>query len=159
MPITETTFGPKKYLTLKKSIAMSQVSDKDMYDQAGKKLGSYMQAHGIVPSGPWSVIYFTWDQAAGKTDLGIAFPVSGVEHLEDAELSLVEIPECKAVMDVLHGPYEGLAATHQGLMQYVQEKGYTGQSLPAMAVEEYAVDPMQEPNPANLVTNIYYLHT
>ncbi len=158
MAIIETTFGPKKYLTLKKSIAIRQVSDKDMYDQAGKKLGGYMQEHGLVPSGPWSVIYFTWDQVAGTTDLGIAFPVSSLESVEDADLSLVEIPECKAAVDVLHGSYEGLATIHQGLMQYVQEKGYAGQGLPAMAVEEYVVDPMQESNPDNLVTNIYYLH-
>ena len=151
-------FGPKKYLTLRKSIAISQVSDKDMYDQAGKKLGSYMQAHGIVPSGPWSVIYFTWDQAAGKTDLGIAFPVDNLEGIEDPELSVVEIPECKAAMDVLHGSYEGLTTIHQGLMQYTQEKGYNGHGLSAMAVEEYVVDPMQEPNPDSWVTNIYYLH-
>lgn len=159
MAITETIFGPKKYLTLKKSIATSQVSDKDMYDQAGKKLGGYMQEHGIMPSGPWSVIYFSWDQAAGKTDIGIAFPVDSLESVEDSELSVVEIPECKAAMDVLHGSCEGLAATHRGLMQYVQEKGYDGQGLPAMAVEEYVIDPMRDPNPENLVTNIYYLHS
>lgn len=158
MPITEITFGPKKYLTLKKSIAISQVSDKDMYDQAGKKLGGYMAEHGLTPSGAWSVLYFTWDQAAGKTDLGIAFPVDGLEGVEDPGLSMVEIPECKAAMDVLHGSYEGLAAVHKGLMQYTREKEYSGQGLPVMAVEEYVVDPMQEPNPESLVTNIYYLH-
>ena len=62
MSIVETTFGPKRYLVLRKSIPTSQISDKQMYDEAGKKLSSYLQKSKLTPSGGWSVLYFSWDE-------------------------------------------------------------------------------------------------
>ncbi len=150
MPISEVTFGPKTYLTLKKSIHTNQISDKQMYDDAGKKLGAYMSQNTLAPSGPWSVLYFTWDEANNKADIGISFPVMDLSEVTD--------PETKAAMDTLLGSYENLGKVHESLMQYSQEKSYSSQHMPVMAVEEYAVDPMQEQDPAKLVTNIYYLH-
>ena len=158
MDIQETTFGPKKYLTLKKSISTDQVTDKAMYDQAGKKLGEYMGKNGIKPVGAWSVIYFTWDEANKKTDIGIAFPVAGVEAVNDPELSLVDVPQSQASMAVLKGDYSGLGATHEGLMKYTREKNFVTQNVPVMAIEEYLVSPMQDPMPQNWLTNVYYLH-
>lgn len=158
MAIQETSFGPKQYLTLKKSIPISQISDKQMYDDAGKKLGAYIHAHGVRVTGPWSVLYFTWDQANQKTDIGIAFPVEQLDTISDPELSMVIIPECSAAMDSLHGSYEGLSTIHQSLMQYTSEKGYSGGSLPVIAVEEYEVDPKSDSEPSHWKTNIYYLH-
>ncbi len=157
MAIQETTFGPKQYLTLRKSILISQVSDHAMYDDAGKKLGAYLQNHNLKPSGPWTVLYFTWDQAAGKTDLGIAFPIDGLSEVDDPEFTITDIPETKATMDVHHGDYKNLGVTHRGLMEYTKEKQYE-KSSEVMAVEEYIVDPMREQNPENYITNIYYLH-
>lgn len=158
MTITETTFGPRKYLALKKSISTSQISDKGMYDEAGKKLGEYMERNGIVPTGPWSVMYFTWDEAAKTTDMAIAFPVGEVSEVYDPEFSLIEILESKAALLVLEGSYEGLSDAHQKLVGYTEEKGYSDQGLTAIAVEEYVVGPMNDPAPANWKTNIYYIH-
>jgi effector-binding domain-containing protein len=157
MDIKETTFGPKKYLTLRKSIAISQITDKEMYDEAGSKLGVYMRANELRPSGPWSVLYFSWDEAAKKAEIGIAFPIDGLDSVDDPELSVVEIPESKAVMATLRGPYEGLGKTHQALGRYLSENELET-DLPIMAIEEYIVDPMGEPDPEGWITNIYYLH-
>lgn len=158
MSIQETTFGPKRYLTLRKSIAISEVSDHAMYDAAGKKLGGYLKTHTIVPAGPWTVLYFKWDQAAGQAELGISFPVEGVDNVDDPELELVDIPTCKAFTDSLHGPYSGLGDIHRSLMTYAKEKNYEKSGLPALAVEEYVIDGMSDPDPTRWVTNIYYLH-
>ncbi len=159
MPITETTFGPKRYLTIKKPIATEAITDKQMYDDAGKKLGAYIKQNELQISGPWSVLYFIWDEINKKADIGIAFPIDGVHNISDPELSIVDIPPSKAAMDTLHGPYEGLGEVHRSLMKYAKEKGYNAINIPVMAVEEYAIDPTREVNPANWVTNIYYLHT
>lgn len=158
MPITETVFKPRRYLTLKKSIATSQISDKQMYDDAGKKLSAYIERYGLNHKGGWSVLYFNWDEAKGKTDIGIAFPMIDLNSVQDSELTIVDIPESEASIDTLRGPYEGLSAIHQSLMQYMIDKKYDTAGIPVMAIEEYIVDPMSDPNPENWVTNIYYLH-
>src|SRR6185369_7529342 len=103
--IKETTFGPKTYLTLRKSITTDQITDKQMYDEAGKKLGMYMREHGMKPVGPWSVLYFFWDEVNKKADIGIAFPVHEPGVVSDPELSVVTIPESKVAMDTLKGAY------------------------------------------------------
>ncbi len=158
MPIQETTFTPKRYLTLKKSISTSQISDKQMYDEAGKKLHTYLQKNNLSISGPWSVLYFSWDEVNKKTDIGIAFPVDGLTTVNDPELSIVDVPESKAAMDVLHGSYEGLGKIHHLLMNYAIKNGYDMSSVPVLAIEEYTVGPMSELSPENWETNIYYLH-
>ena len=158
MSIVETTFGPKRYLVLRKSIPTSQISDKQMYDEAGKKLSSYLQKSKLTPSGGWSVLYFSWDEKNEETDIGISFPVNEIKEVNDPELSIVDIPNSKASMDTLLGPYEGLSEIHKNLMKYVTERGYSMSHTPVLSVEEYQVDPMNDPNPNNWKTNIYYLH-
>jgi effector-binding domain-containing protein len=160
MSIQEITFGPKTYLTLRKSIHTDQITDKEMYDDAGKKLGTYMREHGMTPAGPWSVLYFLWDETNKKADIGIAFPVHPQEAgvVNDPELSVVTIPESKVAMDTLKGPYSGLGKIHEELMNYSKEKNYAKSGSLVMAIEEYVVDPMSAAKPEDYVTNIYYLH-
>ncbi len=159
MSIQETTFGPKRYLTLRKSIAISQVSDHALYDEAGKKLGGYLKTHNINPAGPWTVLYFKWDQAAGQAELGISFPVEGIGNVGDPELELVDIAPCKAFTDSLHGPYSGLGDIHRSLMAYAKEKNYDKGGSSVLAVEEYVVDSMSDTHPTHWVTKVYYLHS
>jgi effector-binding domain-containing protein len=157
MEIQLRAFGPKQYV-VKKAITTSQITDKQMYDEAGKKVGGYIQQQGIVPVGPWSVLYFMWDPAAEKAEIGIGFPVAQTAAVTDPELALVDIPESKAVMGVLDGSYAGLKAAHEELVGYMAEHGLDARGLPVLALEEYVVDPSTESNPDNLVTNIYYLY-
>jgi effector-binding domain-containing protein len=158
MSIQETAFEAKTYLTLKKSVSIEQITDKQMYDDAGKKLGAYMAAHGLAPAGPWSVLYFVWDETGRRAEIGIAFPIDGLASVADPELSVVSVPASAAALSVLKGPYDGLGALHRSLARYVADKGYTGVGLPVIAVEEYAVGPQDDPDPANWMTNVYYLH-
>ena len=158
MSIQETTLGPRQYLTLRKKIATNAIADTAMYEQAGQHLGAYIQANGVSVAGPWSVLYFVWDEPANKAEIGICFPVEGVAQVNDPQLSLVTLPKTKAVMTALHGPYQGLGNTHQSLMRYIIERKLDNKGLPVLAVEEYIVNPMSEPNPENYVTNVYYLY-
>lgn len=173
MAIQETSFGPKRYLAIRKTIPVSKVTDKQMYDEAGRKLGEYIESHaheGLKIVGPWSVIYFTWDMEKKETDMAIAFPVEGLvadsfegrDDSSDQEFSAIDLPESKASMDTMVGSYEGLADMHQSLMDYSKEKGYSLEGktdqVAALAVEEYTVGPMQDSDPENWRTDIYYLH-
>lgn len=158
MDIQETSFGPKKYLAVKKSITTEQITDKQMYDEAGKKLREYMGKNAIKPAGAWSVLYFTWDEANKRTDVGIGFPVESITSTNDPELSIVDVPESTAAMAVLKGSYSGLGQTHQALMEYSAEFNPEMKNVPVMAIEEYIVDPMSGQPAQNYLTNIYYLH-
>ncbi len=130
-----------------------------MYDEAGKKLAACMAEYDLTHAGPWSVLYFMWDEAAGKAEIGISFPIAaGDEMVHDPEMMIVDIPKSKAAMDTLCGPYTGLGKVHEGLMRYAAEKGLGHAGMPVMAIEEYAIDPMGEHDPNNWVTNVYYLH-
>jgi effector-binding domain-containing protein len=160
MTITETTFGPKEYLAVKRSIPIADITNKQMYDEAGAKLGAFMQEQGIAPTGPWTVMYFTWDQEAGRTDIGIAFPVSATVNaaaLEANELHIVSVPETNASMIELHGSYDGLGKAHSEMMTYRSEHRQTT-DLSVIGVEEYNVGPMQDTNSENWITTIYYFH-
>ncbi len=160
MTIQETTFQPKTYITLKKSIPMSQVSDKEMYSAATQKLMTYIESHGLQIAGPWTVMYFTWDSENEKTDIGIAFPVSNPAPVDDEEFSIVELPEAKASMSTLEGSYDGLAQAHQAQMDNVKAQAHTPDvNMPVFALEEYRVHPMHDENPENWKTDIYYFHS
>lgn len=157
MTFTETTFPGKKYLALKKSLTFADITNKQMYEEAGQKLGAYITSHGLTPTGPWTVIYFNWNMEANTTDIAISFPIANLESVDDAELSLVELPETKAVMMTLEGSYEGLSDAHMKTAQELTDKGHTYADH-AVAIEEYIVDPMHEPDPTKLRTNIYHLY-
>lgn len=150
-------FPATRYLTLRKTIAIGQIADKAMYDRAGKKLGAYLQSHGLRPAGPWCVIYFRWDQEDGKTEIGISFPVQGLGEVVDSELSRVDLPASKALCLELKGSYDGLGEAHHRLNDAVAERKLPYRSE-AMCVEEYAVGPMEKPDPEDWVTRIVYLH-
>lgn len=155
MTYTETTFGPKTYLAIKKTIPVSEVSNKNMYDEAGQKLGAYMQSHDLTPSGPWTVIYFTWDMQS--TSMAIAFPIDDLESVDDEEFSVVTIPENKALLHEFTESYDKLGDAHMAIANELTKRSYT-YSSDAVAIEEYIIDQMQDTNPANWKTNIYHLY-
>ena len=158
MHIQENIFAPKRYLIIRKTIPMSEVANKDMYDEAGKKLGAYIQEHEVEVIGPWSVLYFTWDMEHQTTDMGIAFPVAGVEAVQGSELTLVDVPESPIATALYEGSYEHMKEPHRALMAYMREKGYTKGKGPVMAMEEYVVGPMDDLNTAHWKTQISYFH-
>lgn len=154
MEITQTSFGPKRYLAAKKSISIKDITDKDMYDLAYARLFSYLGQHGAAVDGPAAVMYFTWDEAKGTTDIAICVPVSGIEAIDDPDLELVNIPATPAVMGVLHGSCDGLKAAHDEIHAYIKANNLPSEGP---AIEEYVTDPMAVKDPSQLITNLYYL--
>ena len=158
MDIKETLFGPRRYLVLGKSISTNQITDKKMYEEAGKKLGKYIRENELSRSSGWSVLYFSWDKINKKAEIGIAVPINKFLAVEDPEIAFVEIPKCKASMNILQGRYEGLGTIHECLIKYIIKNGYDTDDITVMAVEEYVKDPLDDPDPKNWQTNVYYLH-
>ena len=158
MDIKETQFGPKIYIALRKTIPISQIADKKMYDEAGKKLWAYLQQNNLQIAGAWSVIYYSWDEKKGETDIAIAFPVQSAKEVKDPEFTLINIPETPAALGVLKGSYAGLKNAHQEMMKYATEHNFHHRSDQPMSIEEYEIDPWKTQNPAEYVTNVWYLY-
>src|SRR5579871_3307936 len=124
MDIQEITFGPKQYLTIRKVISISQITDKKMYDEAGRKLHDYIEKNNVHALKGWSILYFLWDKVNQKADIGISVPVMDLKEVNDSAFTLTEIPETKASLGVMKGDYSGLSATHESLMNYARENHF-----------------------------------
>jgi hypothetical protein len=118
------------------------------------KVNEYIQKHGIQYAGPGAGLYFTWDEPKGRTDFAIGMQVTGVADVDDPELTIISVPESKASTMTVHGDYEQLMDAHMKMMAYTSEKGIDAH----LAIEEYAVTGMQNPDPKAWETNLYYLH-
>jgi DNA gyrase inhibitor GyrI len=74
--------------------------------------------------------------------------------VSEPDLSLIDVPGSKAAHAKLLGDYAGLKDIHQSLMEYMTARGLT----PTLTVEQYTVGPPEEADPAQWVTDTYYLH-
>lgn len=157
MNITEKTLPARTYLAIRKTIPFTEVTNKQMYDEAGKMLGAYIAKHDLKVTGPWTVLYFTWDLEKKQTELAIAFPVDEETTIEDdGECSVEHIPQLKVVSGVLEGSYENIKEGHEALLQYLGEEGYEPCQTSVMALEEYVVGPKEEANPEKWQTVMSY---
>jgi effector-binding domain-containing protein len=155
MEIQQIDFGPRKYLVFRKAMPTDRVSDAKMYDRAFYKLSTYMKEHQAEADGPGSVIYFGWDEENHQADVGMAFPVKGLEEVNDPELSLLDVPRIKAVVGVHTGTYEDLKESHASIWKYIMDHQLDYAHL---AIEEYVTDPLKVSAPEDLITKIYYLY-
>lgn len=156
MEIKEIEFGPKKYLAIRQTIQIANVSDSKIYDSAGKKLGAFLSEKSIAPTGPWSALYFKWDEEAGEADMAIAFPVENAD-VEGTEFTLIEIAKTPASLVEMQGDYVQLKNVHSALSEYSKENHFQP-AMGVQALEEYLVGPMQDQKSENWITHIYHLH-
>ena len=154
MNITETTFAPKTYLVWRKEIEIKNITDSKMWQSAFGKVYEYIQKNKVKAVGSGTALYFRWDESTGKTELGIGSPVEGVTQVRDPELSLVPVAESKAAKVTVRGAYDQLRGAHADMAQYIQEHNLK----PTLTIEEYAVMGMDNPDPKDWETNLYYLH-
>lgn len=156
MEIQTMVFGPKQYLIVRKHIRTSDIADKEMYASAHQILFPYLGTHNLIPSGPWAVIYFAWDEPKGEAVIGIGVPVDGVSSVESDKLELITVAQTPAALITLHGSYSNLPTVHGALNEYIQSQGLFDPKN--LAIEEYVIDPSTETDEEKLVTNVYYLH-
>lgn len=152
MDIEKIVYKTRHFLALKKTIKPTDISDSGMYDSAFKKLSAYLIDNNIKPTGPASTIYFKWDIPNQIAELGISFPVDGVKEVNDPELSLIDIPESKAIKTTLYGDYSGLASIHQSLRKYLEDNKLTYSNI---AIEEMVTMPAPNKPP---ITNVFYFY-
>lgn len=104
--------------------------------------------------GPATGLYWTWDEAAGTTDMAAAVPFTGAEpaNLPDG-YRIITLPAGTAVGVDYRGPYDGLGAVHEAIGVQLGDRMHNT----VVAVEEYITDPQTEPDASQWLTRVFYL--
>ncbi len=152
--IRNTTFTTRTYLVWRKEIAISEITNTNMWQTAFGKVHEYIQKNNVHPAGPGTALYFSWDEAAGKTELGIGNPVEGINEVYASDLSLAHVSESEAVQLTVMGDYSRLREAHGAVMAHLEKHNL----MPTLAIEEYTVMGVDKPDPKDWETNLYYLH-
>jgi effector-binding domain-containing protein len=149
--VREVDWAAHTYLADRATIDMKDLS-KVFMDKMPRAFG-YIQENKLQMDGPPSGLYFTWDMAAGKTDMAIAIPVKGVSKIAGG-YSIITIAAGNALMVDYYGSYDKMKPAHDAIQKYAVDNGL---KLKSPAIEEYIGDPGREKDPDKVLTKIYYL--
>lgn len=118
------------------------------------KIGGYALANNIKMAGSPFVIYHKWDEANNAVMFSCAIPTSSKFETTDPDVLTGQLDSFKAVKTVLNGDYENLKEAWDTTMTYIQTHNLEFSETGPM-IETYLTDPMETPNPANWVTEIF----
>lgn len=154
METTHTQFTATSFLVWRSTIAIADVADQTMWQTAYGNIYGFLQEQNLEQTGPGVAIYFSWDEAEQKTDMAIGVPAPSAEGMELPEgLSLVTLPDSAAVSVTVQGGYDVLRAAHAHIKEELAAAG----TVYSVALEEYLVTGMQDPDPTKWTTKLTYL--
>lgn len=110
-----------------------------------------MEKNKIQPEAAPCGIYWTYDEANGKTDMAAAIKAPKGAKVKGFENFV--FPASKVLQVAYYGNYEKTMPAHEAIGKYMKEKGYTQSA----SIEEYVTDPMVEKDTTKWLTNIYYI--
>lgn len=118
------------------------------------KVGKYAMENNLKMAGPPFVNYHKWDEANNAVMFSCCVPT--VEKVISAEPDILtgQLKPFKAVKTTLTGNYDNLKEAWDTAMNYIQENGFEIDENGSM-LETYLTDPMNTPNPADWITEIY----
>lgn len=107
---------------------------------------------GIQPTGPATNLYFVWDEEKQMTEMMVALPIdASAEEIRGFDYLTVE--GGKALQTDHIGNYEGLAAPHEAMDQYIKKHNIDAGDV---AIEVYLTNPEEVEDPAEWHTRIIY---
>lgn len=145
------THWPAKTLIIKREIvAFDKLSDFFARNYGGLYNG--LAQKGLSPISSPMAIYYSIDEAGGKTDVAAAVQVAeGTPVIEGYEL--VFLPATKVLTILYTGPYEKMKLAYDSMEKYLAEHGLKR----TMMIEQYLSDPETEKDPNQWRTNIFML--
>lgn len=148
--IKEIKWPETNYIGSKKEI----VELKDLSMFFGKQLPAVfegMAKNKVQAQSAPSAIYFSYDQAAGKTEVAAVAQAPMGGTVKGFENYLY--PACTVLHICYYGDYTKSESAHLVMDKYMKEKGQTQNGV----IEEYVTDPLVEKDTAKWLTNIYYI--
>jgi effector-binding domain-containing protein len=117
---------------------------------AFKSVLSYLDRHGIKPSGPLMTIYTSTDDTGFQFQAGA--PVSEEpKSVPRGDIALGKTPGGRALKFVHRGSYDAMDTTYDAITNFLDEKRLEAKEL---FIEEYMTDPITTPED-QLVVNVY----
>ncbi|MBC3844885.1 SRPBCC family protein [Winogradskyella echinorum] len=118
------------------------------------KVGAYAMTHNVTMAGPPFILYHKWDEENDAVIFSCAVPTNSKIVSNEPGILTGKLESFRAVRTVLKGNYDNLKEAWEATMKYIADnnlKMVEGGSM----LETYITDPMQQPNPAEWLTEIY----
>lgn len=118
------------------------------------KVGQFVAKNNITVSGSAFVIYHKWDEENNTVMFSCAIPTPDRVVTTSGDILTGQLEPFKAVKTTLKGDYSNLKEAWNKGMKYIEQYNLEFDEN-GVALESYVTDPMNEPNPAKWITEIY----
>lgn len=118
------------------------------------RIHSYALKNNIKMAGAPFVYYHKWDEENNAVMFSCCIPTTTRVITTESDILTGQITPFKAVMTTLKGDYINLKEAWESTMEYIPKNNLTLNENGPM-LETYITDPMNTPNPANWITQIF----
>ncbi|HET6990615.1 MAG TPA: GyrI-like domain-containing protein, partial [Bacteroidia bacterium] len=153
LKIEETTIGPMKIMSIMDSCTSANISQKlgELYGEIGVET----KKQGLKQAGP---VFAVYHKVVNNPDGSMNFVLqAGVpvdkEGKTSGRVKYWQVPGGKVVKASHYGSYTNMAKTYASIGEWISKNGKITDGPPW---ESYVTDPMNEPDTAKWLTEIYY---
>ncbi|MDX1271296.1 SRPBCC family protein [Bizionia paragorgiae] len=118
------------------------------------KVIAYAKNNNITMAGAPFILYHKWDEENNAVMFSCAVPTTAKVITTETDILTGQILPFSAIKTTLKGDYSNLKTAWDSTLKSISEKGYVAAENGPM-LEYYLNTPMNTPNPADLVTEIY----
>ncbi|HNW58329.1 MAG TPA: GyrI-like domain-containing protein [bacterium] len=148
--VTPVDFPGRTFAALRQTVAIAGIPD--FFTASFGRLMAATASKGLTMAGPPCGLYYTWDEKTQTTEIAAALPISGPKAIGEG-IELVTLPKARAFVIDYYGPYDRSMLAYQAMDRYFARNNLR-QSMPIL--EEYVTDPGTAPDPAKVLTRIYF---
>ncbi len=118
------------------------------------KVGRYAMNNKIKMAGAPFTIYHKWDEENNAVMFSCCVPTTEKVISSEPDILTGQLKPFKAIKTTLKGNYVNLKEAWETAMKYISENSLMPEEN-GSTLEIYLTDPMETPNPADLITEIY----
>ncbi|MDH7911218.1 GyrI-like domain-containing protein [Winogradskyella sp. SYSU M77433] len=118
------------------------------------KVGAYAMTNNITMAGSPFVLYHKWDEENNAVIFSCCIPTNSRVITEDSDILTGKLDSFNALKTTLKGNYDNLEEAWNKSMEYINTNNLVMLEAGPM-LETYVTDPMNHPNPADWITEIY----
>jgi effector-binding domain-containing protein/uncharacterized protein YndB with AHSA1/START domain len=151
--ISQIQYKGGKFLAIKKTIEMSEIGE--FFNQASGVVKKAIKTNNLQITGAVTGFYYSWDEATQLSTTVYGVPIKYKSSFQPSDiLEIFDIKPHKALQIKYYGPSDKSGKAHYAMENYIIENQF---NLVYPIIEEYVVDPKQEPDTSKWLTKIIYL--